>query len=386
MVENCAWLGLIHPVAVPVSLRGFLPCRAAGTLQLMSGVGFPALRAMMPLFVLKAAFSSTLIDRKKATETAWGGSSARFSPRQQGSGGAASPVGKRSAVRALCRRAGPPQGGAPSIHSWRPALFHCGPTPTPGGHSCIPSHTDPTSQAHKVHLPDAPGTGISGNMAGGSASQATALSVLEFSTSLMLLVLMQSGYSRKMTSHACQLFLLFVWLKWWLTPDPWPLGRPRWPSGWSVIAPHNKEEKLPGRPGNQAYELPYPTMPSPERVCLRSRAWPKSRVVTPAVIPNKRGLLSQGPGFLCDLSGIWAGEGQCHRVSWARGWVQTRGGQHSTGLAAQKQSANNSEHLPKSDSVSTGPGLPGGRQAGQAQPGILWTSGSPPDSHPFERL
>lgn len=38
-----------------------------------------------------------------------------------------------------------------------PLFFTLAQHPTPGGHSSIPSHTDLTSRAHKVHLPDAPG-------------------------------------------------------------------------------------------------------------------------------------------------------------------------------------------------------------------------------------
>lgn len=136
-------------------------------------------------------------------------------PDSRAPAGAASSTGKRSAVR------GRAQMGRTSP-GW--GSFH--PLPTPGSFSLWPDappqeatapprhsltrHPGPRRPSSRRQMP--PGAGISGNMAGGSASQATALSVLEFSTSQMLLVLMQSDYSRKMTSHACQLFLLFVWL------------------------------------------------------------------------------------------------------------------------------------------------------------------------------
>ena len=154
---------------------------------------------------------------------------------------------------------------------------------------------------------------------------------------------MQSGYSRKMNSHTCQLFsLICVALKWWLTPDPWPMGRPRWPFGWFVTAPHNEEEKLPGRPRNWAWELPYPTMPSLEQGCLPSRAWPKSRVMTPPVSQQGGASFHRVPASFSELSGIWAGEGQCHGVSWARSWPQIQGGQHNRRTRCSKQSAINS--------------------------------------------
>ena len=289
---------------------------------------------------------------------------------------------------ALCRWAGPLQGGAPSTHSRCPPLFHSGPTPHPRRPQLHPiTHwpdiPGPRSPSSKRQMP--PGTGIRGNVAGGSASQAMAVSVLEFSTSQMLLVLMQSGYSRKMTSHACQLVsLICVALKWWLTPDPWPMGRPWWPFGWFVTAPHN-EEKLPGRPRNWAWELPYPTMPSPEQGCLPSRAWPKSRVMTPPVSQQGGASFHRVPAS----SVSWAASEQVRgSVTGCRGQEADHRskGDSTTEEFAARSSRQSTRDVWQSLTVSTGPGLPGGKHAGQVSLVYLWTSGCPSDSRPLGAL